>query len=120
LPRDVDGGRADEAVPADEVVIQKRQRFVGRQRRKPEREAGQLHGRWIQVDTEETSLSDQAPELRAVHFIDTCFVGQAFANQRTLVRARQIPACGDEKGSTAHRWIHNAKLKNSIGRSVVD
>ena len=70
LSRDVDRRCADQAVAADEVVIEKRQRLVGRQRREPQRQARQLHRRRIQVDAEEASLRDEPPEQRAIHFVD--------------------------------------------------
>ena len=120
LSCDVDGRCADQAVAADEVVIEKRQRLAGRKRREPEREARELHRRRIQVDAEETSLRDDPPEHRAVRFVDIRLAGRAVANQRPFVGAREISARRDEKGRAAHRRIHDAQLENAIGRRAVD
>ena len=58
LARKIDRGRADEAVAADKVMIEKGQRLVGCERCKPERQPGKLNSRRIQVDAEKATLRD--------------------------------------------------------------
>src|SRR5262245_3320966 len=56
LTREVGGGCAHQAVAGNETMVEKRQWFVGSERCEPERQAGDLHGRRIEIDTKQAAL----------------------------------------------------------------
>ncbi len=58
--------RADEAVAGAQVMIEKGERTIGRERRKPQRQSSELHRHRIDVHAVQTALRDRAPEVRAL------------------------------------------------------
>ena len=110
--------RAEQAVADLEVVIEKAQRPIGRQRREPERQPRELDGHRVQVDAVQASLGDRSPDGDPVRVADVARVAAAGANERGLVRGREIPAGGDEKRAAAHRRIDHAQLQDAFGRRV--
>ena len=55
---------AEQAVAGLQMVIEKRQRPVGGERRQPERQPRELHRHRVDVDAEQTSLGDRPPDRR--------------------------------------------------------
>ena len=66
LAADVLGSGADEAVAGNEVVIEKREWLVCRERRQPQREPRELHRHRIEVNAKKTARGDLATERHAI------------------------------------------------------
>ena len=64
LAADIVDRGADEAVANNEMVIQERERLVGRKGREPDGQPRQLDGHGIDVDAEETPLRDFPAQRR--------------------------------------------------------
>src|SRR5580765_2092743 len=92
-------GRADEAVARNQPMVEEREGLVGGQRGQPQRETGNLHGCWIEVDAEETSQRD-------------------FADECLLNRLRELCAGGYEKRPATHRRVENSKGQDLFGGPV--
>ena len=107
-------GGADEAVSRDEVVIEERERFVGREGCEPQRQARQLHGHRIQVDPEQASRRNLAPKGHAIGRRDVVRVPLAFLNECVFGGGCQVAARGDQEGTAPHRGIEHAKRQNLV------
>src|SRR4030095_5732061 len=62
LTRNVAGRCANQTVAGNETMVEKRQRLVGGERGQPERQAGNLYGRWIEIDAKQAALGYLAAE----------------------------------------------------------
>ena len=109
---------ADEAVARDKPMIEKRQRLVRSERRQPQRQAGHLHGRRIEIDAEQASLCDLATKRHAIGARDIGVMPAAVANQRRLGRGSNVPACGDEERAAAHCGIEDPQLEDLFGALI--
>ena len=103
-----------------EVVIEECERPIGRERRQPQRQPGELDGHRVHVDAVQTPLRHPSPQQRALVFTEIRRLIAASSNQRRFVRIRQIPARGDEKRAAPHCRIDDAKLEDFVGGRLVN
>jgi hypothetical protein len=120
LAPDIIQAGADQAVAGNQPVIQERERFVGSKRRQPQRETRDLHRGWIEIDAEETSLSDLAPEHYAVRRGHIGSVPSSVTNQRLLGRFGKLYTRSYEERAAAHRWIQNPQPQDVLRRAIRD
>src|SRR5437016_3749506 len=105
---------ADEAVARDKPMIEKRQRLVRSERRQPQRQAGHLHGRRIEIDAEQASLCDLATKRYSISARDISPMPAAITDQCLFSGFGNVPAGGDEKCAAAHRGIEDPQLENLL------
>ena len=110
--------RSEQTVARLQMVVEKRQRMVGCQCRKPQREARELDRHRIEIDAEEAPLGDCSPDGGVILRPEIGRMAGARANQRSFVGVRQIDACGDEKSAAAHRGIEHLQPEDCVRSSV--
>jgi len=107
--------RANQAVAAPEMVLEKRDRLLGGQRCEPERELRELDGHRVGVDAEQAALRDEAPEVGAIRLCDLVLAERPLADQRAFQRAGQKATGRDQERTAAHRGIQHAQRKDGGG-----
>ena len=117
LTTDVVHRCADEAVAGDEVMVEERQRLVGRKRGQPEREPRQLHCHRIQVHAEQASHATSR-RGRALRRRDVARMPVPSRISVLFDRIGEITARGDEKRAASHRRIENPEREKVIARSA--
>ena len=113
-PAEIGEPRAEQAVADLQAMIEKAERPIGGQRRQPERQPRELHGHRVQIDAVQAALGDRAPNGGPLCVADVARVAGAGADQRRLVRARQIAAGGHQKRAAAHRRIDDPELQDVV------
>ncbi len=63
LPREIAKAGANKTVADGQVMIEKRQRPIGGERRQPQRQPRELHRHRIEIDAVETALGDGPPQM---------------------------------------------------------
>ena len=101
-------------------MIQERERLLGRKRRKPQRQPRQVNGHRVQVDPEETPLRHQPAKAGAIRRRHVSFAAVSGTDERRLVRAREEAARGHEKGTAAHRRVHDPERQDAVGTGIAD
>ena len=112
--------RPDQAVAGAQLMIEKGERPVARQRREPERQTREFHRHRVRVDAEEAPSRHQAPELGAVVLREVAAGHGSLVDERRLVGRGEIAARGDQKRAAAHRGIENAQREDPFRRRAVD
>jgi len=102
------------------MVIEERQRPVGRERRQPQRQPRELDGHRVHVDAVQAALGDHPPRRHALAHAEIAAMVRPGPDERRFVRLGQITARGDQERSTAHRRIDDAKLEDPFRRGVAD
>ena len=103
---------ANEAVTNGEMVIEKCEGAVGRQRGQPQREPGQLHGRGIEIHTVEAAFGHLTPQQRAVVHSDLGAVPHAVADVGALALVGQVAASRHKERAAAHRRVHETQRED--------
>ena len=100
------------------MVIEKRQRPVGRERRQPQRQPRELDGHRVQVDAVQAPLGNRPPRRHALALAEIAAVVRTGPDERRFVRLGQIAARGHQERAAAHRRIDDAELQDALGRRV--
>ena len=116
---------ASEAVACLQMVIEERQRPVGRERGEPERQTGELHGHRVDVDAEQASLGESAPRGHSFGLAEISRPASAASNERRLVRVCEIATGSHEKrtasdcrSTTRSRRICSGVASRTSGANV--
>ena len=96
-------------------MIEKAERTIGGERRKPERKPRQLHGHRIDIHAIEGTLGHGSPDRDPFRFTDVARVARAGPHEGRLVGLSQIAAGGNQKCAASHRRIDDAQSKNRVG-----
>ena len=112
--------RAKQAVANLEPMVEKAERPIDCQRRKPQRQPSKLDGHRIQVNSVQAPFRDRATNARSFSRSQVGGMTHARADERRFVGGREIPARRHQKGAAPHRRIDDAKLKDLVGCGVPD
>src|SRR5262245_16601062 len=96
------------------MMVEKRQRSIGRERREPKGETGKLHRHRIHVDAIQATLSHYTSNCHPFPFTEVAGMATATTKERLLVGVCKVATGGDEESAAAHRRIDDSKLQNSV------
>ena len=110
--------RAEQAVANLKVVIEKAERTIGGQRRKPERQARQLDRHRIEIDTVQTAFSDQSTDCGSLARTEIAWMTLPVLDDGRFVGLAEIRAGCHQKSATAHRGIEHLHVENPLRRRI--
>ena len=96
------------------MMIQKRKRTIGRERREPERETPDLNCHRIAIDAEQATLCDRASEAGSVESVQIASGKVTRLDERRFVRSCQVAAGCNEKRAAPHCWVEDAQSENRL------